>query len=163
MTQIWEVRGRPTLARDLHHLRRHHPLFSWMAPLQNTVRLRDYHDFFLMIFIISFWLTSLILWKRRGCYVLKCSGMQLTSFGFRQHRSSKVTKPGKMSTLPRTPGLPFHSCWVKGKEKPQSSFFPFPPKFPIQLIWQVREYTFQGGQCPYSKDTSTGRTNDLAT
>ena len=46
MTQIWEIRGLPSLACDLYHLRRHHPLFSWMAPLQNTVRLRDYHDFF---------------------------------------------------------------------------------------------------------------------
>ena len=54
VTQIWEIRGLPSLACDLYHLRRHHPLFSWMAPLQNTVRLRDYHDFFLMIFMISF-------------------------------------------------------------------------------------------------------------
>ena len=108
LTQIWEIRGLPSLACDLHHLRRHHPLFSWMAALQNTVRLLDYHDFFLMMFTICLWSVSLILSRRRGCYVLQCSGMQLTSFGFRQHRSSKVTKPGKMSTLPRTPGLQFY-------------------------------------------------------
>ena len=141
MTQIWEIRGLPSLACDLYHLRRHHPLFSWMAALQNTVRLLDYHDFFLMMFTICFWSASLILSKRRGCYV---SGMQLTSFGFRQHRSSKVTKPGKMSTLPRTPGLPFYKLLLLGQREGKTT------KFlrlglvllPIQLIWQVREYTF---------------------
>ena len=117
MTQIWEIRGLPSLACDLHHLRRHHPLFSWMAPLQNTVRLLDYHDFFLMMFTICFWSAFLILWRRRDCYVLQCSGMQLTSFGFRQHRSSKVTKPGKMSTLPRTPGLPFRKLLLLGQRE----------------------------------------------
>ena len=48
VTQIWEVRGLLSLACDLHHLRRHHPLFSWMAPLQNTV-------LGFVIIIISFW------------------------------------------------------------------------------------------------------------
>ena len=108
--------------------------------------------------------------------MLKCPGMQLTSFGFRQHRSSKVTKPGKMSTLPRTPGLPFRKLLLLGKREGKTPKFLFSGMggrglflslglalLPIQLIWQVREYTFQGGQCPNSKDTSTGRAIVLAT
>ena len=74
----------------------------------------DVHDLFLVGF-------SYLIEKKRLLRV-EMSGMQLTSFGFRQHRSSKATKPGKMSTLPRTPGLPFYYyCWVKGKEKPQNA------------------------------------------
>ena len=69
--------------------------------------------------------------------MLKCSGMQLTSFGFRQHRSSKVTKPGKMSTLPRTPGLQFHKLLLLGQREGQTPNFLFSgggALDPIQMI-----------------------------
>ena len=39
IVQIWKVCGLASLAGDLHHLRRHHSLLSWVASLQNTVRI----------------------------------------------------------------------------------------------------------------------------
>ena len=39
IVQIWKICGLASLAGDLHHLRRHHSLLSWVASLQNTVRI----------------------------------------------------------------------------------------------------------------------------
>ena len=118
MTQIWEIRGLPSLACDLYHLRRHHPLFSWMAPLQNTVRLRDYHDFFLMILMISFWSASLILSKRRGCYVLKCQvcnwrALDSVNIGVQKQQSLEKWALCQEHQVCRFTN---YYWWVKGKE-----------------------------------------------